>query len=123
MSATTSASLRIALVFRAVELSLRPTPRERTPRTLRGAGCPAAQGGDRGSQAVHTTPDRIVKELPDILVSPGDGGYRGSRAGGGEVGPTGTSATVDWMSTSFDQDLDIHVHVVLGLGEQARGRQ
>ena len=102
---------------------MRPRPLERAPRTLRGAGRPAAQEGDRGSQAVHTTPDRIVKEMADNLVPPGDGGYRGSRAGGGEAVPTGTSGTVDWMSTSFDQDLDIRVHVILGLGEQARGRQ
>ena len=69
MSAKTSASLRKALGFRVIEL---PTN--------------VSWGKKHG-------PDRIEKQMADIPVSRGMEDFVGSRPGGGEVGPTGTSAT------------------------------
>ena len=39
--------------------------------------------------------DRVADEMADIPVLSSHAVNRGSRAGGGEVGPTGTSATAD----------------------------
>ena len=58
VSAKTPASLRKALAFRAVRALLEACAARARPRANRGAGCPAAQGGNRGRYAVHTTETR-----------------------------------------------------------------
>ena len=44
---------------------------------------------------VERIQDRVADQIVDLPVSPCHGGNRGSCAGGGEVGPTGTRATTD----------------------------
>ena len=91
LSAKTPTSLRQALAFRAVELSLILAPRERAQgRIVEQVGLLFKEETGRGMQftPLNRGPDPLAKQMPDAR-------NRGSRAGGGEVSPTLASATVE----------------------------
>ena len=95
------------------------------PGTNRGTGCCAAQGGNRGSFAVHTTGTRSrTNREADVgyTGAMGHGGNPGSRAGGGGVCPDWTSATADRRHATVPEFPEQTVEVVPAPTERVHQR-